>query len=238
MTTMPMTFDAALIDLDGTLVHSLPDLAAAANLLLQDLNQAPMPDDMLAGFVGKGSRDMLRRMLEARSPAPAPPPDDARLDALVAQFFRHYRRINGQRSVVYPGVIEGLQAFQKAGVRLAVVTNKAFEFAEQLLAHTGLAEYFDLIVAGDSCSHKKPHPAPLLHACHYLDVAPERALMIGDSINDAQAARSAGVPVVLVPYGYNHGHDVQGLDVDGIVSSIEDAVRWAASAQPNHPAPP
>lgn len=229
---------AALIDLDGTLIHTLPDLAEAANRLLHDMNQPPMDATVLATYVGKGSRDMVRRMLEARRQPGDTPPDDAQLDSLVGQFFVHYRQVNTQHSVVYPGVVEGLKAFQQAGVRLAVVTNKAFEFSRQLLTSTGLAPYFDLIIAGDTCNHKKPHPAPLLHACHHLDTAPQEALMVGDSINDAQAARAAGVPVVLVPYGYNHGQDVHSFDVDGIVSSIDEAARWAASPQNNHVMPP
>ena len=180
---------------------------------------------------------MVKRMLNACQLAGNTGSEEAELDDLVERFFRHYREVNGQQSEVYPGVIEGLQAFRLAGVKLAVVTNKALEFSQQLLRQTGLTPYFDLIVAGDTCARKKPHPDPLLHACQQLNVAPWRALMIGDSINDVQAARAAGVRVVLVPYGYHHGADIHRFDVDGIVSCIEDAVHWAASSQQDNTTP-
>src|SRR5699024_8837461 len=109
---------------------------------------------------------------------------------------------------VYPDVTTGLQAFQHAGARLAIVTNKPFDFATDLLEHLALADYFDLVVGGDTCDHKKPNPEPLLHACRQLGACPADSLMVGDSINDAQAAQAAGMPVLLLPYGYSPHHNV------------------------------
>jgi len=112
------------------------------------------------------------------------------------------------------------------GLRLAVVTNKPEQFARPLLEQTGLSPYFELIVGGDTCPRKKPDPMPFLYACEQMKQAPEQALVIGDSMNDAQAARAAQIPILLVPYGYNEGKDVQSLDSDGIVASIADAATW------------
>ena len=114
------------------------------------------------------------------------------------------------------------------GMKLAIVTNKPTEFTLPLLRLKGLDTYFDQIVCGDTCAEKKPHPMPMLHACKLLGVQAAQALAIGDSLNDAQAARAAGVRVLAVPYGYNEGSSVHDLDVDAIVTSIEDAARWAS----------
>jgi phosphoglycolate phosphatase len=123
--------------------------------------------------------------------------------------------------------VQGLEAFRQAGVRLAVVTNKLHGFAEPLLERTGLRSYFSLVVGGDTCERRKPDPMPFLHACEQLSVAPARALAIGDSVNDAVAARAAGITVLAVPYGYNEGLNVHDLDVDAIVDSVQHAAQWA-----------
>ena len=226
-----MTQRAVLLDLDGTLMHTLPDLDLAANQFLQEHDLPPLPDGKLADFVGKGSRDMMTRLLAhvAHEATPARPMPD--LDSAVEQFFEHYHAVNGQHSTVYPGVVAGLQHWQQTGVRLAVVTNKSMAFAQPLLEQSGLAPYFDVVVAGDTCSHKKPHPLPLQYACEQLGVAPVNAVMVGDSVNDARAAKAAGMPVLLVPYGYNQGVDINTLKPTAIVNSVYEAatgVYWPA----------
>src|SRR5690606_29248617 len=133
-----------------------------------------------------------------------------------------------------PGVLEGLQAFKDAGYKLAIVTNKPTEFTLPLLERTGIAAFFDGVVCGDTCEQKKPHPMPFLHACSLLGVQPGQALAIGDSVNDALAARAAGIPVLAVPYGYNEGMNVRNLPVDDIVTSIAEAARWAANRKTEH----
>jgi phosphoglycolate phosphatase len=137
--------------------------------------------------------------------------------------------VNGDQSVMFDGVISGLELMKSMGLRLAVVTNKATEFTLPLLERTGLAPYFQAVVCGDTLAHAKPHPAPMLHACDLLKSEPARSVAVGDSINDAQSARAAGCSVLAVPYGYNEGQSVQTLEVDAIVDSIEGAARWIAA---------
>lgn len=120
---------------------------------------------------------------------------------------------------MYPGVREGLSAFRQAGYKLGVVTNKPGEFTEILLERMGMTD-FDVVVSGDTCTHKKPHPEPLLHACAVMGVRPTENLHIGDSKNDILAARAAGCPVYAVPYGYNEGEPVDSADCDALVSDL------------------
>lgn len=220
-----MPYRAILIDLDGTLLDTIPDLGAAANAMLAELSAAALPLEAIATFVGKGTEHLVRRCLEdERVRLPADTEDVARA---LTIFNRHYHAVNGRAARLYPGALEGLAAFRKQGAKLAVVTNKPTEFTLPLLEHSGLARWFDVVVCGDTCVRKKPDPMPLLHACELLGCLPSEALAIGDSINDAKAARAAGITVLGVPYGYNEGLDIHSLDIDGIVFGIDDACRWA-----------
>ena len=205
------------IDLDGTLLDSVPDLAAAANAMLRELGRPELDLSTVAAYVGRGIPKLVERCL----------PGAAGTDLAQAQecFRRHYAVENGRRSRVFPGVLEGLATFRDAGLRLAVITNKAAAFTEPLLAATGLAPWFEFAVSGDTLPEKKPHPLPLLHACARMGSDPAQNLHIGDSRHDAQAARAAGCPVFIVPYGYNEGEDVQGIDCDAIVTSLAEAAQ-------------
>jgi phosphoglycolate phosphatase len=138
-------------------------------------------------------------------------------------YEKHYVAVNGRHTTIYPGVKEGLDKLKSLGLPLAVVTNKSGRFTLPLLESIGLAPYFRTVVSGDTLARKKPHPDPLLHACAALEIAPGDMLMIGDSLNDTQAARAAGCPVFCVTYGYNEGHDVHDLDTDAIVDSLVEA---------------
>lgn len=223
--TKPMPYRAILIDLDGTLLDSIPDLAAAANGMLTELSAPALPLAAIKTFVGKGTENLVRRCLQdERVQLPS---DEPAVKRALEVFNRHYHLVNGRESRLYPGVLEGLEGFKNQGTKLAVVTNKPAEFTLPLLEKSGLAPFFDAVVSGDTCERKKPDPLPLLHACDLLDCKPEEALAIGDSINDALAARAAGITVLAVPYGYNEGLDIQTLDIDDIVSGIDDAYRWA-----------
>jgi phosphoglycolate phosphatase len=166
--------------------------------------------------VGKGSEHLLSRTLaEVGAPADL-------YDAAWARYQHHYLAINGQHSVVFPGVREGLQALRARGLRLACLTNKPNAFARPLLAMKGLDQFFEHAFGGDAFEHKKPHPLPLLMACQALGSKPARTLMVGDSSNDAAAARAAGCPVVLVSYGYNHGEPVALSAPDAIIARIDE----------------
>jgi phosphoglycolate phosphatase len=203
------------IDLDGTLLDTVPDLAAAANGMMRELGRPEFPIDVVASFVGRGIPKLVERCL---------PDLDAAAVALAQDIFRrHYSVENGRRSTLFPGVLEGLQAFRAVGLPMAVITNKAAAFTEPLLLATALTPWFGFAVSGDSLPEKKPHPMPLLHACERMGTRPAENLHIGDSRHDAAAARAAGCPVFIVPYGYNEGDDVQEIDCDAIVASLAEA---------------
>ena len=216
--------DAAIIDLDGTLVDTLGDFAEALGRMLRDLALPPIDATQIERMVGKGSEHLLRSVLNHV----LAPMDEARraikIEALFAQawasYQAHYRAINGQCAQVYPGADQGLQALRARGLRLACLTNKPHAFAVDLLHAKGLAGYFEHVFGGDSFERKKPDPLPLRKTCEALGTQPARTLMVGDSSNDAQAARAAGCPVVLVTYGYNHGQDARSVDADGWVDSL------------------
>lgn len=222
-----MTINAVLIDLDGTLVDSIPDLAHAANAMRLELGMHTLGQDVIASFVGKGIDNLITRTINASLDNEELPPEVFNQAREI--FVRHYHLVNGDASTVYPGVIDGLKSMKAQGLKLAVVTNKAEAFTLPLLTQTGLIGFFDAVVSGDTCTRKKPHPEPLLYACEKLGYPPENSVFIGDSINDVQAAQAAGMPVLILPYGYNEGNSVQTLKVDAIIDSMTGAAQWLAN---------
>jgi phosphoglycolate phosphatase len=211
---------AAIIDLDGTMLHTVPDFELALNGMRAELKLAPVTQQIIEPMVGKGSEKLIRDVLALDY---APDRVDAVFDQAMAAYQRHYLAINGQESTLFPGVLEGLAALQGLGLRLACVTNKPIAFALPLLERKGLSPFFELVYGGDSLPRKKPDPLPLLQVCSDFDLAPAQVVAIGDSSNDAEAARAAGCFVLTVPYGYNHGKPVQTINSDGIVNSLLDA---------------
>lgn len=226
-------FDAAIVDLDGTMVDTLGDFAASLNRMLDDLSLPHVAPSAIETMVGKGSEHLIHSALvHVMAPDVARAEADAKARALFdrawERYQHHYLAINGRHSAVYPGVVEGLKALRAQGLRLACLTNKPTSFAKPLLVDKGLDGFFELVFGGDAFERKKPDPLPLLKTCEAMGTAPERTLMIGDSSNDARAARAAGCPVVLVTYGYNHGEPVRGVDADGFVDSLAELVPAAA----------
>ncbi len=241
MALPPHAYRGVLIDLDGTLMDTAPDIAEAANRMRADLGMAPLPVERIAAYVGKGAEVLVHRALTDDMAGRAGEDDFARGRSL---FYAHYHVVNGERSIVFEGVPAALQRLHDAGLTLACVTNKPREFTVPLLDRVHLASFFAATVAGDDVREKKPHPALLLEACHRLQLAPADCLMIGDSVNDALAAHAAGCPVVLVETGYNEGASVHQLSelhvdakADAIVPSLSDAaaVILAALRGAHHP---
>ena len=217
-------FDAAIIDLDGTMVDTMGDFVVAINLMLRDLGLVAVDEAVVALRVGKGSEHLVSSVLNhalaliKRSQEASKNIADAK--EALALYQQHYSALNGQHAHVYPGVVDGLLALQRSGLKLACLTNKPIGFARELLRLKGLDGFFSHVFGGDSFAAKKPHPMPVLKTCEALGVIPARTLVVGDSSNDAQAARSAGCPVVLVTYGYNHGQPVASAGADATINSL------------------
>ncbi|MFP8781436.1 phosphoglycolate phosphatase [Hydrogenophaga sp. RWCD_12] len=221
---------AVIVDLDGTMVDTLGDFEEALNRTMTDLDLPPVTRALIERTVGKGSEHLIRSVLAHQLALPEVTGlanvcqarnADTLYEPAWQRYQHHYRRINGQFSAVYPGVVEGLEALKALGLPMACLTNKPLAFAQGLLAVKALDGFFGWVFGGDSFERKKPDPMPLLGTCAAMGVAPERALMVGDSQNDAQAARAAGCPVVLVSYGYNHGEPVQQAGAEACVDRLD-----------------
>lgn len=229
--------EACIIDLDGTMLDTAGDFHAAVNAMLAELAQrhhldcAPLSREQIISFVGKGSENLMRRVLDVSVP---PAAANSLFAEALALYNGHYIAVNGQHVEMYPEVREGLEALTAGGLRLACVTNKPHDFTLPLLEKTGLASFFELVYCGDTFPYRKPDPYPMLQVASVFSIAPDRFVAIGDSENDAKAARAAGMRVLTVPYGYNHGQAIQSVDSDGIVSSLLEAAQWigAAPVQP------
>ena len=219
-----MKLQSVTFDLDGTLLDTALDLSVACNRMLAEMGLPGRSEAEIRRFVGKGMAVLVERCLTWDAA-----PEAAQVEEGIAIFRRCYGEENGRFAQPYPGVFEGLQAWREAGLPLAVVTNKPMAFTVPLLEQTGLAGYFQVVVGGDSTPYKKPHPEPVLHACRQLGVGPAANLHIGDSVNDALAARAAGSRAWLVPYGYTEGEPVDSADCDALVSDLLAAWRQARS---------
>nr|WP_043704510.1 phosphoglycolate phosphatase [Leptothrix cholodnii] len=214
-------FDAAIVDLDGTMVDTQGDFVVALGLCLTELGLPVVDAAFVELTVGKGSEHLIRSTLAHVGG------DPALYDAAWAAYQRHYLAINGRHSRVYDGVIDGLTQLRGAGLRLACLTNKPGDFARPLLAAKGIDGFFDCVFGGDAFARKKPDPLPLIETCKALGTQPARTLMIGDSSNDAMAARAAGCPVVLVSYGYNHGEPIRAVPAETHLDTLSDLLRAA-----------
>ena len=226
--------DAVIVDLDGTMVDTLGDFEVALNHMLADLpppyQQQRVDRATVARLVGKGSENLIKSVIALVAYRFNAINSDEISEESLAQTGRaawpryqhHYRAVNGQHAQVYPGVVAGLQQLQASGLKLACLTNKPTAFAQTLLQAKGLDRFFTRTFGGDAFERKKPDPLPLLKTCEALGSAPQRTLMVGDSSNDAQAARAAGCPVLLVTYGYNHGEPIHAVDADAFTESLQN----------------
>ena len=224
--SFPIHVKAVLLDLDGTLLDTAGDIVMAANMMRGTLGFTPLEPAAIRNFVGKGVVNLVARTLRDAVGDVGP----TALKVAVANFERQYEACFTATSKPYARVIEGLNAFRDAGFRLGCVTNKAAKFSEPLLAATGLRDYFEIVVSGDTLAEKKPHPLPLRHAAAFFGLVNSAMLMIGDSVNDAEAARAAGSPVLIVSYGYNEGIELRGLDCDAFIDDIPAALKFVKLA--------
>lgn len=219
---LPVAVKVIMIDLDGTLLNTADDLALAANRMLHDLNMPQQSTETIRSYIGKGIQKLVKRTLTGQLDGE---PDTALFAKALPIYEKHYAECLSVNTRPYPGVVEGIKALQQAGIRLTCITNKAEAFTIPLLRATGLYDQFEMVLSGDSLPKKKPDPMPLTHICKHFDAQPHEALLIGDSLNDAIAARAAGCHVFCVTYGYNEGRNVYELDCDAIVESLIDAAK-------------
>ena len=211
-----------MLDLDGTLVNTLGDFDLALNGMLAEQQWPQVERAFIARTVGKGSAYLIRQTLLHVGLGQGGTVDDALHERAHASYQQHYERINGQASELYAGVAQGLAQLHAAGLPLACITNKPTQHAHDLLRMLGIAHYFACVHGGDFFARRKPDPMPLLETARLLGCAPAQALMVGDSVNDSQAAHGAGCPVLLVRYGYNHGEPIEGVPAQGYLDSLAD----------------
>jgi len=216
-----------LIDVDGTLVDSVPDLAYCVDEMMARLGRPPYGEDRVRDWVGNGVERLVRRALIGQLDGEPP---EADFEQAYPIFLELYAENTSKRSVLYPGVREGIDWLKAAGYRLGCVTNKAAQFTEPLLKDLGVYGEFEIVISGDTLPKKKPDPLPLLHAAEHFGVAPSDALMLGDSVSDVKAARAAGFGIICMSYGYNHGQDIREAHPDAVVDSMVELKGLLAAA--------
>ena len=208
-----------LIDVDGTLVDSVPDLAYCVDEMMKALDMPTHGEAKVREWVGNGVERLTRRALIGQLEGE---PDEALFEKAYPVFLDLYAENTSKRSCLYPGVEEGLAYMQGAGYKLGCVTNKAEQFTHPLLKELGVFDKFSIVISGDTLTEKKPHPMPLLHAAEFFGVEPGNALMLGDSVSDVKAARAAGFQIVCMSYGYNHGVDIRDANPDAVIDSMAE----------------
>lgn len=220
-----MTKKLLMFDFDGTLIDSVPDLADATNIMLEQLGKPPYPLQTIEKWVGNGARLLVERALSGSVEV-----DDnlalADVEAAEQLFFAAYGAYDASKTVAYPAVDQGLRQLKEAGFTLALVTNKPIRFVPHILEGLGWTPLFDMVLGGDSLPVKKPDPAQLLHVCKTLNVAPTQALMIGDSINDILAGQNAGIDTIGLSYGYNYGNDIRDSEPNQVFDTFAELLNW------------
>jgi len=210
-----------LIDLDGTLVDTVPDLAYAIDEMMSQLELPQRGEEKVRQWIGNGIERLVKRALLDGDKGEV---DEELFQSALHLFKVSYDQVNGRNSKLYEGVQEGLDWLKSQDFPLACITNKAEQFTLPLLKALKIDDYFGLVISGDTLPQKKPDPLPLLHSAEFFGVDPHEALMLGDSINDVQAARAAGFKIICVNYGYNHGLDISDSNPDAVIDSLAQLV--------------
>ncbi len=214
-----VTPKAVVLDLDGTMLDTVPDLALAVDRTMVGLNLSTRGEANVRRWVGNGIDNLIRRALANDMTGDI---DDELFRLARPIFMEAYRKQNGKRTRIYPGVKQGLGFLSGLGIRLACLTNKAEAFTLPLLEEMGLAERFEIVVGGDTLAARKPDPLPLRYIAAQFGLPPGEILLVGDSVTDVKTARAAGCPVACVNYGYNHGHDIASAEPDAVLNSLAE----------------
>ncbi|BDH44289.1 phosphoglycolate phosphatase [Salmonella enterica subsp. enterica serovar Choleraesuis] len=210
-------------DLDGTLVDSAPGLTSAVDKSLYALELPQAGEDRVVTWIGNGAEVLMERALNwaMNEKHPGKTVDEHQLRMMRKLFDSYYAEEAQEGSFLFPAVADSLAALNKAGIPLAVVTNKPTPFVAPILESLGIASYFDIIVGGDDVTHKKPHPEPILKVLEQLKLTPESLVFVGDSRNDIQAARAAGCRCIGLSYGYNYGESISLSEPDIVLDEFQ-----------------
>nr|WP_294841489.1 phosphoglycolate phosphatase [uncultured Methylotenera sp.] len=217
---MGFNVKVVMFDLDGTLVNTAPEIAVAANQMLDALNLPNKSPAQIARYIGEGAQMLVKRCVTNDA---QDEPDDALLHDAQVLFFEHYAQ-NVTSSQPYHGALETLDKLKRKGFKLACVTNKPEKFTLPLLHAAGLSDFFEVVVSGDTLPKKKPNPMQLHHICKKLDVLETESMLVGDSDTDVVAAHAAGCYIVTVPYGYNQGKAIDESMVDATIDHLPDLI--------------
>lgn len=215
---MAFNVKAVMFDLDGTLVNTAPELAFAINQMLAELGLPTLSQQQIEAYIGEGAQALIKRSVTAGKSTEV---DEALFQRAQALFFEHYAN-NVTKSKPYPGVPEVLTVLKNKGLKLACVTNKPEKFTLPLLQASGLMDFFEIVVSGDTLAKKKPDPIQLQHICAKFNVMETEAMLVGDSVTDVKAAHAAGCYIVTVPYGYNQGRPVDDSQVDASIDNLSE----------------
>ena len=206
-----------MIDVDGTLVDSVPDLAYCIDEMMQKLGLQKWGEDKVRHWVGNGVPKLVERALTGELEGQ---PIQEVFDIAYPIFLDLYEDNNAQRSYLYDGVREGLDYLISQGYQLGCVTNKSEQFTHPLLKALGIFNDFKIIISGDTLAKRKPDPMPLLYCAEHFNLKPKECLMLGDSVSDVKAARAAGFDIICMSYGYNHGNDIADENPDLVIDSM------------------
>ena len=214
---------AIAFDLDGTLIDSVPDLAAATQASLAELHLPTCTEQQVRTWVGNGAEMLMRR---AMTYALKQAVEQSALDQAMPVFMRHYQLHLEKHSKLYDGVLATIHTLSEKGYQLAIVTNKPYRFTVPLLEAFALAPYFTQVLGGDSLDAMKPDPLPLQHLLDEWQLDKSELLMVGDSKNDILAAKGAGIASIGLTYGYNYGEDIGLCSPDAVCEQFNDILNW------------
>ncbi|AGF48768.1 HAD-IA family hydrolase [Candidatus Kinetoplastidibacterium galati] len=217
--------NSVLIDLDGTMIDSISDISYAINIMLEKMCLSKIPENIVKKFIGKGINNLINKSLIHTSNNIDLSNDY--FEKAKKLFFNSYRKINGDKTLVYSGVFDGLSMLKKIGIRLSVVTNKPTELAIQILQNTNLLPFFEYVICGDTCERCKPFPDQILLACEKMDIKPQQAVVVGDSMNDILSAKAANITaIMLVSYGYNNNSNIYSMGANVVIDNLTKVSQW------------
>ncbi|MDG2395458.1 phosphoglycolate phosphatase [Candidatus Thioglobus sp.] len=217
MSTKKFNPKLIMIDVDGTLVDSVPDLAYCVDELMVIMGREKWGEAKVRHWVGNGVPKLVERSLTGELEGEVNQDD---FDKAYPVFLDLYAANTSGRSCLYDGVKEGLAHLKSQGYTVGCVTNKAEQFTHPLLKDLSIFDEFEIVISGDTLEKKKPDPLPLLHAAKHFGIDPKEALMLGDSISDVKASRAAGFDIICMSYGYNHGIDIRHSNPDLVIDSM------------------